>query len=94
MYRFSLQPLTRTFLTLSQMDSVIDLQLNETWTREYQVLPGRTHPEMNMSACSGYLLTGIKINELAINHLAGITPEATASPAKKAKTTQEPEASS
>lgn len=87
-----MQPLTRTFLTLSQMDSVIDLQLNETWTREYQVLPGRTHPEMNMSACSGYLLTGIKINELAIDHLAGITPEAataTASPVKKAKTTQE-----
>lgn len=56
-----MQPLTRTFSTLQKMESVIDLQLNETWTREHQVLPGRTHPEMNMSACSGYLLSGLKI---------------------------------
>jgi tRNA (adenine-N(1)-)-methyltransferase non-catalytic subunit len=40
---------------------VINLQLSDTWTREYQVLPGRTHPEMSMSAGSGYLLTGIKV---------------------------------
>lgn len=53
--------MTRTFATLQKMEAIIDLQLNETWTRENQVLPGRTHPEMNMSACSGYLLSGIKI---------------------------------
>jgi tRNA (adenine-N(1)-)-methyltransferase non-catalytic subunit len=43
------------------METILDLQLNETWTREYQVLPGRTHPEMKMNACSGYLLSGIKV---------------------------------
>ena len=47
------------------MESIVDLQLNETWTRENQVLPGRTHPEMNMSACSGYLLWGIKILDVS-----------------------------
>ncbi|GMF15076.1 unnamed protein product [Phytophthora lilii] len=59
-----LEPLTRTFATLQKMEAIIDLQLNETWTRENQVLPGRTHPEMNMSACSGYLLSGIKILDI------------------------------
>lgn len=58
------QPLTRTFARLHNMEAIIDLQLNETWTRENQVLPGRTHPEMTMSACSGYLLWGIKISDI------------------------------
>lgn len=63
-YSEFLEPLTRTFATLQKMEAMIDLQLNETWTRENQVLPGRTHPEMTMSACSGYLLSGIKILEI------------------------------
>jgi tRNA (adenine-N(1)-)-methyltransferase non-catalytic subunit len=29
--------------------------------REYQVLPGRTHPNMNMSQSGGFLLVGIKL---------------------------------
>ncbi|KAF1336116.1 tRNA methyltransferase, partial [Globisporangium splendens] len=66
-YSEFLEPLTRTFRKLQQMESVIDLQLNETWTRDNQVLPGRTHPEMTMSACSGYLLSGIKIHEMAVD---------------------------
>ncbi|RKP40422.1 Gcd10p-domain-containing protein [Dimargaris cristalligena] len=32
-------------------------QITESWMREYQVLPGRTHPTMTMSAGGGYLLT-------------------------------------
>ncbi|KAF1794516.1 tRNA (adenine(58)-N(1))-methyltransferase non-catalytic subunit TRM6 [Phytophthora cactorum] len=63
-YSEFLEPLTRTFATLQKMEAIIDLQLNETWTRDNQVLPGRTHPEMNMSACSGYLLSGIKILDI------------------------------
>ena len=31
----------------------------DTWLREYQVLPGRFHPHMNMATSGGYLLTGI-----------------------------------
>ncbi|CAI5727971.1 unnamed protein product [Peronospora destructor] len=69
-YSEFLEPLTRTFARLQKMEAIIDLQLNETWTRENQVLPGRTHPEMNMSACSGYLLWGIKI--LDIPSLGGL----------------------
>ncbi|CEG46927.1 trna (adenine-n-)-methyltransferase non-catalytic subunit [Plasmopara halstedii] len=64
-YSEFLEPLTRTFATLQKLEAIIDLQLNETWTRENQVLPGRTHPEMSMSACSGYLLSGIKILDIS-----------------------------
>ncbi|KAI9906606.1 hypothetical protein PsorP6_002854 [Peronosclerospora sorghi] len=47
------EPLTQSFAKLQKMKAINDLQLSETWTRETQVLPGMTHPEMNMSAFSG-----------------------------------------
>ncbi|RLO03603.1 hypothetical protein DYB28_007955, partial [Aphanomyces astaci] len=68
-----LEPLTSAFDALQRMDSIINLQLNDTWTREYQILPGRTHPEMTMSAGSGYLLSGIKVEATpAPAHLADL----------------------
>ena len=39
----------------------VNLRLSETWLRKYQVLPGRTRPDMNMSTTGGYLLTGVKV---------------------------------
>ncbi|CAM9247877.1 unnamed protein product [Phaeothamnion confervicola] len=41
---------------------VVGLQLSDTWYREFQVLPGRTHPHMNMSATGGYILCGYKVD--------------------------------
>lgn len=41
----------------------INLRLSDTWAREYQVLPGRTHPMMDMRQSGGFLLTGIKLDE-------------------------------
>lgn len=38
-----------------------NLKLSETWLRQYQVLPHRTHPEVNMSGGGGYLLSGTKV---------------------------------
>lgn len=35
--------------------------LTESWLRRYQVLPGRTHPLMNMSGSGGYLLHVIRV---------------------------------
>ncbi|RLN05825.1 hypothetical protein BBJ28_00020785 [Nothophytophthora sp. Chile5] len=95
-YSEFLEPLTRTFATLQKMEEVIDLQLNETWTRENQVLPGRTHPEMNMSACSGYLLSGIKILDVAplgasaaaVSTLETEAGEEEEAPAKKKRKTE------
>lgn len=39
----------------------VALQLQESWLREQQVLPGRTHPHMTMSTTGGYILSGIKV---------------------------------
>lgn len=39
----------------------INLRLTDTWFREYQVLEGRTHPNMHMSQNGGYLLMGTKL---------------------------------
>jgi len=37
------------------------VELHEPWSREYQVLPSRTHPHMGMSATGGYLLIGTRV---------------------------------
>jgi len=39
----------------------VNLKLSETWLREYQVLPMRTHPTMQMNGNSGFILTGTKV---------------------------------
>lgn len=56
-----LQPLAELFNILQSQGLAINLQLSETWTREYQVLPKRTHPEMIMTSSTGFILTGIKV---------------------------------
>ncbi|EOQ99196.1 hypothetical protein E3P92_02727 [Wallemia ichthyophaga] len=35
--------------------------ISESWLRQYQVLPGRTHPNMQMPATGGYLLHTTKV---------------------------------
>jgi hypothetical protein len=57
-----IEPLTRCFVELQRGSIVINLRLSETWAREYQVLPGRTHPNMSMSQSGGFILTGIKLD--------------------------------
>ena len=39
----------------------VALALQESFWREWQVLPARTHPAMSMSATGGYLLSGIQV---------------------------------
>ena len=34
----------------------------DTWMRDYQVLPNRTHPTVNMSHDGGFLLSGVKVS--------------------------------
>jgi tRNA (adenine-N(1)-)-methyltransferase non-catalytic subunit len=57
-----IEPLAKCFLELQKNNLAINLRLTDTWMREYQVLPGRTHPNMHMSQNGGFLLTGIKLN--------------------------------
>lgn len=42
---------------------VLNLSLSETFLREFQVLPLRTHPVMRMKCGQGYILSGIKVVE-------------------------------
>lgn len=54
------EPLAECFQELQEKKMAINLRLSDTWMREYQVLPGRTHPNMHMSQNGGFLLVGIK----------------------------------
>lgn len=46
---------------LHDSNEAICIELRETWFRDYQVLPMRTHPTMKMHGASGYLLSAIKV---------------------------------
>ncbi|PNY16587.1 tRNA (adenine(58)-N(1))-methyltransferase non-catalytic subunit TRM6-like protein, partial [Trifolium pratense] len=60
-YHQYLQPLATCMHNLQLEKMAIGLQITEPWLREYQVLPSRTHPFMQMSAFGGYILSGTKI---------------------------------
>jgi len=55
-----IQPLIVIHEAMKRSDSAVGLDISETWMREYQVLPNRTHPLNQISGASGYLLVGIK----------------------------------
>mmetsp|Transcript_38914 Transcript_38914/g.44417 ORF Transcript_38914/g.44417 Transcript_38914/m.44417 type:complete len:498 (+) Transcript_38914:49-1542(+) len=57
-----MEPLAHCLLELQENNLAINLRLTDTWMREYQVLPGRTHPNMHMSQNGGFLLVGIKLD--------------------------------
>lgn len=56
-----LEPLLECFQELQNQKLAINLRLSDTWLREYQVLPNRTHPNMTMSQNGGFILTGVKL---------------------------------
>lgn len=60
-YHQYLEPLATCMHKLQLEKLAISLQISEPWLREYQVLPSRTHPFMQMNAFGGYILTGTKI---------------------------------
>lgn len=54
------EPLVDSYMSIKNVGGS-NLKLSETWLRQYQVLPNRTHPEVNMSGGGGYILTGTKL---------------------------------
>lgn len=46
---------------LKSMGQVTGLRLTSNWLRMYQILPNRTHPDVNMSGNSGFLLCGFSV---------------------------------
>ncbi|XVE56154.1 hypothetical protein DITRI_Ditri03aG0214700 [Diplodiscus trichospermus] len=59
-YHQYLQPLATCMRNLQLEKMAIGLQISEPWLREYQVLPSRTHPCMQMSGSGGYILSGTR----------------------------------
>ncbi|MES1910560.1 MAG: hypothetical protein MHM6MM_003134 [Cercozoa sp. M6MM] len=102
-YSQTLEPLSRLLLHLRDEKRCVNLRLSETWSRFYQVLPNRTHPTMNMSADSGYLLTGYTVLNNAGPHKladaekklaqASVCADMEEPPAKRARTAAETETS-
>ncbi|KAG0143441.1 hypothetical protein CROQUDRAFT_48827 [Cronartium quercuum f. sp. fusiforme G11] len=56
-----LSPLASVQHTLRSASDFIHVTISEPWLRRYQVLPGRTHPEMNGTPGGGFLLSAIKV---------------------------------
>lgn len=56
-----LQPIAEAHARLRGNNKVINVSITEPWMRRYQVLPGRTHPEMSTNATAGYILHGIRV---------------------------------
>merc|ERR1712166_770009 len=57
-----LEPLSEGMHALRSRKCAVRLHLQETWFREYQVPPDRTHPVMSTSATCGYILSGVYID--------------------------------
>ncbi|KAJ3731995.1 Gcd10p family-domain-containing protein [Lentinula guzmanii] len=55
------QPLVDLQNKLRNTPGFLGPSLTEGWLRQYQVLPGRTHPTMNTSGSGGYILHAIKV---------------------------------
>jgi tRNA (adenine-N(1)-)-methyltransferase non-catalytic subunit len=60
-YSEHLEPLNKCYQFLNDNNLALRLSIGDTWMREFQVLPGRTHPSMSMVTSGGYLLVGIYV---------------------------------
>ncbi|CAG8626433.1 8019_t:CDS:2, partial [Scutellospora calospora] len=58
-YHINKEVLVNTCVHMRISGKFLNPQLTEGWLREYQVLPGRTHPSMSTSGGGGYLLQTI-----------------------------------
>ena len=55
------QGLMECYMDLKNRNAALHLQLTENWVREFQILEGRTRPNMNMEDSGGFILSGIKL---------------------------------
>lgn len=55
------EPLEDLFIYLKTRLDVVNIKLSNNFLRNYQVLPERTHPEVNMNS-GGYILSAVKLS--------------------------------
>lgn len=56
------EPLMETYVAIKDTGKAVMVTLSESWLRNYQVLPDRSHPEVLMSGGGGYILSGIYVD--------------------------------
>lgn len=54
--------LMECYSSLRALNNMVNVRLLTNWMRNYQVLPMRTHPAVQINGTSGYLLVGYTIN--------------------------------
>jgi tRNA (adenine58-N1)-methyltransferase non-catalytic subunit len=54
--------LMECYSSLKALNQMINVRLTTNWMRNYQVLPMRTHPAVQITGTSGYLLVGYTVN--------------------------------
>ncbi|MEE6474369.1 hypothetical protein FKM82_010359 [Ascaphus truei] len=79
------EPLLESYTKLREKGGVVNLKLSETWMRNYQVLPDRSHPKLVMSGGGGYILSGITVNREAVKSNTRGQEKSEEPAAKKAK---------
>ncbi|KAI9026474.1 hypothetical protein CLU79DRAFT_668609, partial [Phycomyces nitens] len=60
-YSFHKEMLLDAAYMMRKSGEFIQSDITESSLREYQVLPGRTHPHMMTNGGGGYLLTGLRV---------------------------------
>ncbi|KAI8637393.1 Gcd10p family-domain-containing protein [Parasitella parasitica] len=60
-YSFNKEALLQTAYWMRRSRDFLNAELTESSMRQYQVLPGRMHPNMNMSCGGGYLLSALRV---------------------------------
>jgi len=67
-----IEPLSDAVQALMHSGTALNPTIIEPWLRQYQVLPGRTHPEMNGTAHGGYIMHATRIlDEGIVGHATG-----------------------
>lgn len=61
-YSATQEPLIECHSYLKITQKGAHMELSDSWLREYQILPERTHPTVMMDCHGGYLLTGITVS--------------------------------
>ena len=56
------ETLLETYQAIKETGKSVMVTLSETWLRNYQILPERSHPEVLMSGGGGYILSGIYVD--------------------------------
>lgn len=61
-FNLSKELLMEMYVELKTLSTVNNIHLTSNWMRNYQILPNRTHPEVQMNGNSGYILRGYTVN--------------------------------